>query len=216
MGESVARQLVATGAVKDFADIYELKQEDLLKLELFKDKKAQNLLGGILASRERPLSRLLFAFGIRHVGQKVAEVLAQEFGTLARLMQASRDEIASLHEIGDVIADSVTEFLRQPETHRLIDRLRSLGVRMTEPKRESSNALAGKTFVFTGELEGFTRAQGEARVKKLGANVSGSVSRKTSYVVVGRDPGLKQRAAQKLGVDILDEAAFKKIIGEER
>lgn len=214
MGESVVRQLVATGAVKDFADIYRLKQEDLLRLDLFKEKKAQNLLEGIRASRERPLSRLLFAFGIRHVGQKVAEVLAQEFMTLARLTQASREEIASLHEIGDVIAASVFEFLRHSQTHRLIDQLRSLGVRMTEPKRESSNTLAGKTFVFTGELESFTRGQCEARVKVLGGKVSGSVSPKTGYVVAGRDPGVKLRAAQKLGIEILDETAFKKIIGE--
>jgi DNA ligase (NAD+) len=214
MGESVVHQLAASGSLRDFADIYGLKQEDLLKLELFKEKKARNLLEGIRASRSRPLSRLLFAFGIRHVGQKVAEVLAEEFQTLERLTQATRDEIASLHEIGDVIAGSVFEFLRQPETRRLIDKLGSFGVRMTEPKRERAGTLAGETFVFTGEMEAFTRAEAEARVKALGGKVSGSVSKKTGFVVVGRDPGSKQRAAQRLGVATLNEAAFKKIIGE--
>ncbi|MEK7849974.1 MAG: NAD-dependent DNA ligase LigA [Candidatus Omnitrophota bacterium] len=216
MGESAVCQMAQKGLVGDFADIYVLKKEDFLKLELFKDKKAQNLLDGIEASKKRPLSRLLFAFGIRHVGEKAAEVLADKFKTIDSLMAASYDEISSIHEVGDVIARSVNDFFRQKETLRLIDKLKKAGVNTRQPKTEkTSSFISGKAFVFTGELGSFSRSQAEERVKRLGAHVGSAVSKKTDYCVVGRDPGSKFDKAKQLKVTIIDEAGFKKITGAE-
>jgi len=213
MGESVVHQIAEKGLVRDFADIYRLKNEDLLKLELFKEKKAQNLLDGIDASKSRPLSRLLFAFGIRHVGEKASEVLADKFKTIDSLLAASFDEISSIHEVGDVIARSVSDFFRQKETIRLIDKLKKAGVSMRQPKTEKiSSLISGKAFVFTGELSSFSRSQAEELVKRLGARVSSAISNKTDYCVAGRDPGSKFDKAKKLKVTILDEAGFKKIM----
>lgn len=215
MGEAVVRQLIAKGMVRDFADIYTLKKDDFLKLELFKDKKAQNLIAGIEAGKERPLSRLLFAFGIRHVGEKAAQVLAQRFSTIDNLKEAAVFEMSAIHEIGDVIARSVYDFFRQKDTIILIDKLKRLHVNTRQPKETTvSLALAGMSFVFTGELEGLSRGEAQARVKESGGIVSSSVSKKTTYVVVGKDPGSKYAKALKLKVPILNEKGFKKIIGE--
>lgn len=215
MGEAVARQLITKGMARDFADIYILKKDDFLKLELFKDKKAQNLIAGIGASKERPLSRLLFAFGIRHVGEKAAQVLAQRFSTVDNLKEATVFEMSAIHEIGDVIAQSVYDFFRQKDTVILIDKLKRFHVNTRQPKQATvSFALAGMSFVFTGELEGFSRIQAESRVKESGGVVSSSVSKKTAYVVVGEAPGSKYAKALKLKVPILNEEGFKKIIGE--
>ena len=218
MGEAVVLQLVGKKMVNDFADIYELKKEDLLKLELFKEKKARNLYDGIQASKKRPLSRLLYAFGIRHVGEKVAEVLAERFRTLDKLMSVSRQELENIHEIGDVIAASVHDFFRQKQTLKVIEKLKKSGINLEEPKQvraRVASRIAGKTFVFTGELEGFSRSDAERRVKELGAEASSSVSRKTDYCVVGKDPGSKFEKCKKLNVPAIDEAAFKKLIGEK-
>ncbi|MFH1692641.1 MAG: NAD-dependent DNA ligase LigA [Candidatus Omnitrophota bacterium] len=216
MGEAVIRQVIAKGMVRDCADIYFLKKDDFLGLELFKDKKAENLIAGIAESKKRPLSRLLFALGIRHVGEKAAQVLAERFGTIQNLREASILQLSAIHEIGEVIAESVYEFFRRKEASVLINKFIKAHVNMRQPKRKNiSNVLAGMTFVFTGELEGFSRQEAQARVKEAAGTVSSSVGKKTSYVVVGRDPGSKYEKARKLNVPIMDESSFKKLIGEK-
>jgi DNA ligase (NAD+) len=216
MGESVVLQLVKKGMVHDFADLYNLKKEDLLKLELFKEKKAQNLFNGIEASKKRPLSRLLFAFGIRHVGEKAAEVLAEKFGSLYCLKDASCQEMSAIYEIGDVIAGSVHNFFRQKEITHLIEKLEKRGVNLEQPKQKKiGSTLAGRIFVFTGELEGLSRNEAEQLVKAKGATVTSGVSKKTNYVVMGDNPGSKLDKARALNIPVLDEAGFKKMIGEK-
>jgi DNA ligase (NAD+) len=215
MGEAVVRQLIGKGMVEDFADLYFLKESDLLTIELFKEKKARNLVKGIEMSKTRSLSRLLFAFGIRHVGEKAAQVLAERFHAMDRLARAESREISAIHEIGEVIAASVYDFFRQKETKRWIEKLRKARVNMVEPKRTgTSSKLAGQVFVLTGELEGFSRHQASERLKLLGASVSSSVSKKTSCVVVGAHPGSKYELAKKFKIPVLDEKAFGELLGE--
>ena len=213
LGESVVEQLVRKGLVKNFADIYSLRKEDFLKLELFADKRAQNLLDAIGESKERPLSRLLFALGIRHVGEKAAETLAEEFGSLHGLMEAKEEELQRIPEVGPALAGSVREFFQQKEVKRLIDRLKQVGLNMKQERvAKGPQILAGKTFVFTGELKGYSREEAEELVKNLGGKASSSVSSKTSYVVVGESPGSKYGKAKTLGVPILSEEEFEKLI----
>lgn len=214
MGESVVHQLVEKKMVNRLSDIYGLEKDDFLKLEFFKNKKAQNLIDGIEASKSRPLGRLLFALGIRHVGEKAAEVLAHTYKTLNNLMEAGVDEISSIHEVGDVIAHSVVEFFKLKEMHRLIEQLKNAGVNIKQPKTEKKeSAISGKMFVFTGVLDSLTRFEVESRINGLGAKASDSVTRKTDYVVAGLHPGSKVEKARKLGVPILSEEDFKKLIG---
>ncbi len=213
MGEAVVRQLIEKKLVKDFADIYFLKKEDFLSLELFKDKKAENLIKGISESKRRPLSRLLFGLGIRHVGEKAAEVLAEHFRTIDFLAEAKREDLCSIYEIGDVIAGSVYDFFRSKQARALVEKFKKLGVNTEQPKKRiSSSFLAGKTFVFTGELETLSRIQAESMVKDLGATVASSVSKKTDYCVVGKNPGSKFLDAKKFNTATLDEKQFKKMI----
>jgi DNA ligase (NAD+) len=213
LGESVVEQLVRKEMVKDFADIYSLKKEDFLKLELFADKRAQNLLDAIEESKNRPLSRLLFALGIRHVGEKAAETLAEEFGSIDRLMEAKEEELERIPEVGPALAGSVREFFQQKEIKELINRLKKAGLNMVEERVERGpQILAGKTFVFTGELKSYSRTEAEEWVKNLGGKASSSVSRKTSYVVVGESPGSKYEEAKRLGIPILSEEGFEKLI----
>ncbi len=214
MGEAAVGQLINNRMLKDFADIYFLKKEDLLKLELYKDKKAQNLLDAIERSRKQPLSRLLYALGIRHVGEKAAFVLAQRFGAMDKVMSARREEFDAIHEIGSVMAESIEDFFKQEGTKKLVAKLKKAGVNMSEPKGKaaSSQLLAGKTFVFTGELAGFSRQEAERRVRELGGNAGSSVSSQTDFVVAGENPGSKYDKAKKLGVKIIDEKKFKKML----
>ena len=215
MGERVVSQLVKNRMVRDFTDIYYLKKNDFLKLDLFKEKKAQNLIDGIEVSKKRPLSRLLFAFGVRHVGEKAAEVLAEKFISLYRLEEASCQDLSALHEIGDVIAESVYNFFRQKEMNHLIEKLKKAGVNLEQPKQKGiGQALASQLFVFTGELTGLSRSEAEQLVKSKGGGVTSSVTKKTNYVIAGSHPGSKLRKAEQLNIPVLDEAAFKKMIGE--
>jgi len=213
LGESVVEQLVRNRLVKDFADIYSLRKEDFLKLELFAEKRAQNLLDAIEKSKERTLARLLFALGIRHVGEKAAETLAEEFSTLEALMEAKEEELERISEVGPALAGSVREFFQQKEIKGLIDRLRKAGLNMEQERvAKGPQILAGKTFVFTGELKRYSRTEAEELVKNLGGEASSSVSKKTSYVVVGESPGSKYKKAKALGVPILPEEEFEKLI----
>jgi DNA ligase (NAD+) len=212
-GVSSVEQLADRGLVKGFPDIYRLKKEDLLGLELFKDKKADNLLIQIGKSKEQPLSRLIYALGIRHVGEKNARALAQHFRTMDAFMAAGSEELSRIGDIGPVIAGEAAEFFKSESTQAMVRELGALGLRMDEPERTSGGALAGKTFVFTGELKTLTRDQAQAKVRELGGKETSSVSAKTSYVVVGADPGSKYGKAKKLGVPVLTEEEFLKLVG---
>ncbi len=212
-GESVVEQVVRNGLVKDFAGIYSLRKEDFLKLELFAEKRAQNLLDAIEKSKERPLARPLFALGIRHVGEKAAETLAEEFGSLDGLMEATEEELERIPEVGPALAASVREFFKQKEIRILIDKLKKAGLKLEQEKvKKGPQVLAGKTFVFTGELKGYSRSEAEELVKDLGGKASSLVSKQTSYVVVGESPGSKYGKAKALGVPIISEEQFEKLI----
>jgi DNA ligase (NAD+) len=182
------------------------------------EKSAENVIAAIEASKRRPLGALIYALGIRHVGSRVAEILAAKFGTLDDLAEADEDALTGIHEVGPIVAASIHAFFRQSHAKDILRKLRKAGVNMKRTKEEApvSNALAGKTFVFTGELEEFTRTGAEALVRKLGGNASGSVSKLTSYVVAGPGAGDKLAKAKKLGIPVLDEAAFTKLIGASR
>ncbi|HAH06355.1 MAG TPA: DNA ligase (NAD(+)) LigA [Elusimicrobia bacterium] len=215
LGEAVVDQLVDRKLVKDAAGLFSLRKEDLLGLELFKEKKAENLLAELSKAKERPLSRLLFSIGIRQVGEKTARDLAARFKTMAALRKASVEELTAVPDVGPVVAQAVAAFFAQPAASALLDALAAAGLDMSEPEAPAgaSAPLAGKTFVFTGELDAMPRAEAEEKVRLLGGSASSSVSKKTSFVVVGRDPGSKAEKARKLGVSVLDEAAFLALIG---
>ncbi len=213
MGEAVVEQLVRKGMVKDFADVYFLKKDGLLKLELFKDKKAQNLLNAIEKSKKQPLSRLLYGLGIRHVGEKAAYVLAQKFASLDNLIKAKKEELDDIYEVGSVMAESIVDFFSQEGTKELLKKLKEAGLNMEEriaPARKS--ALTGKTLVFTGELKDYSRSEAERLVRQYGGNASSSVSKNTDLVVAGENPGSKYDTAKKLGVKIINEDEFTEMI----
>lgn len=214
LGARRVDELLSAGLVRDVADLYRLTVAELGALPRMAEKSAQNLVAAIQRSRERPLSRLLYALGIRYVGERAAATLARHFGHIDRIRRASRDELAAVPDVGPVIAGSVASFFAQPETDRLIERLKEAGLRMDEPAAApAAGLLAGKTFVLTGTLS-IPRSQAEARIRALGGRVTGSVSRATDYLVVGSEPGSKLARARELGVAILDEAAFRALLGE--
>ncbi len=213
LGEAVVYQLVDRDMVKDFADLYHLEVESLASLERLAKKSATNLYEAIQGSKRRGLSRLLFALGIRYVGENVASLLAQHYGSMDKLVGATEEDIAGIYGIGPRIAATAAEFFAQKENQRVIERLQAVGVRMTEVTAPGvKKILAGKTFVLTGALPAMSRDEAKATITRLGGRVTSSVSKKTNYVVVGTDPGSKYDDARRLGIPILDEAAFKKLI----
>lgn len=213
LGEAVAGQLIEAKMVKDFADIYYLKKESLLGLELFKDKKADNLLQAIQKSKGQSLSRLIYGLGIRHVGEKAAFVLAQRFKNIDNLMRARKEDFDAIYEIGRVMAESIVEFFNEDHTKRLINKLKDSGLNMEEKViTVKKSALTGKQIVFTGELENFSRTQAEKLVREHGGNASSSVSINTDFVVTGGNPGSKYDKARKLGVKIITEKEFQEMI----
>ena len=212
LGEAVVDQLVDSGRVADVAALYDLKKDDLLRLELFADKKAENLLAQIQATRERPLERLIFGLGIRHVGEKTAESLAGLYD-LEGLAAATQEEITRIPEVGPVVAASVHGFFGSSQTKKLLARLKAAGLNFKRSERKAaSGKFAGQTFVFTGELASMTREAAEEKVKDSGGKASGSISAKTSFVVAGADPGSKLRKATELGVKVLSEKEFLELI----
>lgn len=214
LGEAVVEQLVEKKMVQDFADLYHLRTDALAALERFAEKSAGNLARQIEASKRKPLSRLVYALGIRHVGTAAAQLLAQRFGTMGALGGASREEVESVGGIGGVISESVGDFFRDKRNRAVLERLRRSGVRMDEPKKTGvSGALAGQSFVFTGTLAGFSREEASRLVEERGAKVSSAVSRKTAAVVCGEEPGSKLDEAKKLGVRVMNEKEFKELIG---
>ncbi len=215
LGDVVMDQLLENKYVADFADIYALTFLHLLNLENFKDKKAQNLLDSIEASKQKPLSKLLFALGIAFVGEKTAEILADRFRTLDALKDASLEDLQSVREVGEKVSLSIYDFFRNLRALEQIERLRAAGLNFTQPKKElSGNVLDGKTLVFTGELKTMTRTEAELLAKEYGGKASGSVSKKTSYVVAGEAAGSKLKKANELGVPVLTEEEFLKLIGK--
>jgi DNA ligase (NAD+) len=216
LGDVLVDQLVDRGHLKTFADIFRLKREDLLELERMGDKSAQNVIDAINASRDRGLDRLIAGLGIRHVGNSVAYVLASHFGSLDAIGKASEEELSAVHEIGEVIADSVHDFFHNAAGKAAISALKDVGIdpKMdVAPKSAESQLLAGKTIVVTGTLKTLKRNEIEETITKLGGKASGSVSKKTSYVVAGEEAGSKLEKAKELGVEIIDEKEFLKRIG---
>ena len=214
LGPAVVEALVGAGMVKTPADLYHLDVQAVAALERLGKKSAENLLAAIEASKDNDLSRLLFAFGIRQVGQKAAKVLSARFGSLDALAAATEEELTAVPDIGGITARSLTEWLHSPQSEHLIAALREAGVNMLSREEPVGDALAGKTFVLTGTLEGFTRDEAGARIEALGGKVSGSVSKKTSYVVAGEAAGSKLKKAQDLGVTVLTEAEFVRLLEE--
>ncbi|MDX6769196.1 MAG: NAD-dependent DNA ligase LigA [Elusimicrobiota bacterium] len=212
LGESAVDQLVGRGLVKDVAGLYALKKEDLLGLELFADLKADNLLKQLEASKSKTLDRVIYALGIRHVGEKTAEVLAERFD-IDSLLEASVDGFQRVPDVGPIVAASLHSFFSSADGRGLIERLRSHGVRMTPPERRAASTWehAGKTFVFTGELS-VPREEAEELVKAAGGKTSGSVSAKTGFVVAGEAAGSKLKKAKELGVTVLTEAQFRELL----
>lgn len=211
LGTRLVEQLVDNGLVSDVSEIYGLTLRQLAALDRMAEKSARNLLESIARSRERELERVIFALGIRYVGERTAQQLAAQFRTIDATMAASQSDLEAVEEVGPRIAESVFHFFREPNNQAAIARLRAAGVQFT-PKTEAvaatSSALSGKRFVFTGGLTQMTRDQAKARVEALGGQVVGSVSKKTDYVVVGSDAGSKRQKAEALGLTILDESAF--------
>jgi DNA ligase (NAD+) len=188
-----------------------LKKEDLLKLDLFADKRADNLRAQIADSRNRPLERLVFGLGIRQVGEKTAETLAQLYD-LDGLADASQEDLTKISEVGPIVAASIHGFFHSPETRKLLARLKAAGLNFKRSEKKVTSAkFAGQTFVFTGELKTMTRDEAEEKVKALGGKASGSVSAKTAYVVAGADAGSKLRKATGLGVKVISEEEFLKL-----
>jgi DNA ligase (NAD+) len=212
LGEAAVEELLSKKIVADMADLYRLRKEQLLSLEGFKDKKAENLLKGIADSRARSLSRFLHGLGIRDVGEKGAQLLAEQFGSLEKLMNASEEDLLAIHEVGPVMAESVAGFFRQRTVRRLIDKFRQMGIDPKESPR-AAGPFAGKTIVFTGTLTRFSRPEAERMVRELGGNASSSVSGHTAFVVAGADAGTKLKKAQSLGIDVISEDDFLKRAG---
>jgi DNA ligase (NAD+) len=228
IGDVLMDQLVERGLVKSFADLYKLKPEDIASIssEVEQDGKtvtrtvgekiARKVCNNLEKSRDRGLDRLLAGLGINHVGNRVAHVLASHFGSLDALASATKEQLSSVHEIGDVIAESVYDFFHNPAGCAAVEELKKAGL---DPKMEKPKApagalpLAGQTVVVTGTLEKFERAEIEELITKLGGKPSGSVSRKTSFVVAGEAAGSKLAKAQELGVPVLDEKAFMEKMG---
>ena len=213
-GDAVVEQLVDSGRVRSLTDVFSLKKEDLLKLELFAEKRAENLLKAVAAAKGRPLSRLLYALGIPQVGEKTARDLAAAFRRMDRVAAATREDLLAVPDVGPVVADSIAAFFEQEAVRELVSGLEAAGLSLEEPEAAlaQDSRLAGKTFVFTGELESMTRPEAEEKVRLLGAKASGSVSKKTSFVVVGAEAGSKAEKARKLGVATLTEAEFLELL----
>jgi DNA ligase (NAD+) len=213
MGEAVINQMVSLKLLKSLADIYKLKLDDLLKLELFKEKKANNLLSSIEKSKGQSLERLIFALGIRHVGQKAAYTLAQEFGDMDKLMQAKLEDLDSIPEIGEVMAGAILNYFNLSQTRKLIRDLKEAGVNMRKQSGSFKiNKLTGKAVVFTGQMAEFSRTEAEELVRQSKGKVSSSVSSKTDILVAGENMGTKFSKARQLGVKIISEEEFKEML----
>jgi DNA ligase (NAD+) len=213
LGDSLVAQLVGQGMVRDFADLYHLEKDPLAALDRMADKSARNLLEQIQRSRQRELRHLLFGLGIRHVGERAAQILARQFRSLDALAAASVEEMEAVHEIGPIVAQSVHDWFRDPANRRLVERLEEAGLRTAEEGAAPvSPVLQGQQFVLTGALDSMTREEARAAIEERGGRVTSSVSKKTSAVIVGRDPGSKADKAKELGIRIVDEEGLQALL----
>lgn len=208
LGPAVIGALLEADLIRDAADLYTLKREDVAALDRLGEKSADNLLSAIEESKTRGLERLLCAFGIRQVGEVAAAALAQKFGSLTALSEATYEDLCAVPDVGDVTASGIVEFFSSDENRELIGRLAEAGVSMTAEKKQTGDSLAGLTFVLTGTLPNMTRDEASALIVAAGGRVSGSVSKKTSYVVAGSEAGSKLTKAEALGVPVIDEEAL--------
>ncbi len=219
IGESLSTTLLKEGLVKNVADLYDLKdkKEQLVELERMAEKSVSNILNAIENSKQRPLSRVIFALGILHIGEEMAELLAKHLGSMDRLADASREELLSIPTVGPKIADSIVAFFRQEENRRIIQRLKDAGVKLEEKKAKPEELpLAGQEFVITGRMEAFSRQEAEARIKALGGTAKDSVTKKTTYLVVGAEPGgTKFSRAQELGTKLLTEEELTRLLEQK-
>ena len=214
LGDALVDLLLAERLVKNIPDIYSLKYDDLVKLERMGPKSSQNLLDEIEKSKQRDLDRLIYALGIRHVGERTAQALATHFKNLDKLAKATLEELTQVEDIGPTVAESIAFFFKQPENVKLINKLKEIGLNLSykEPRRAGGLPLSGQTFVLTGTLSSLTRDEAKEIIEKRGGTVSSSVSGKTTYLVVGESPGSKLDKAQKLGIQILNEKEFLKMV----
>ena len=212
MGESLVSQLIERGLVKNVADIYDLTKDKLLKLERFADKSAQNIIDEIEDSKKLPLERVIYGLGIRMVGERTAQFLAEQFASMDALAHASVEELQGVNEVGPKIAESIVEFFSIKANQELVKRLRDAGLTMRGEKKQRGEKLEGKTFVLTGTLLRYTRDEAKKLIEDAGGKVTGSVSKKTDYVVAGADAGSKLDKARELGIAVIDEEAMQKLL----
>jgi DNA ligase (NAD+) len=213
MGDALVAQLTERGLVKNVADIYKLTKENLLSLERMGEKSAQNILDEIAGSKKLPLERVIYGLGIRFVGERTAQFLAEHFGSMEALEQATVEELQNVDEVGPRIAESIAEFFSIPANRKLVDRLREAKLTLSGEKKQRGTRLAGKTFVLTGTLPRFTRDEAKKMIEDAGGKVTGSVSKKTDYVVAGSDAGSKLDKARELGVAVIDEKQMEELAG---
>jgi len=213
LGDAMVSQLLAAGYVKGIADLYHLKKEQLLALERVAEKSAQALLDEIERSKKVPLARVLLGLGIRFVGERTAQLLAAHFGSMDALMTASAEELEAVNEVGPRVAQAISEFFAEPKNRALVERLREAGLTFTAEKRVTTSTLEGLTFVLTGTLPNLTRETAKEKIESAGGKVSGSVSKKTSYVVAGEEAGSKLDKANSLGVAVIDESGLLALLG---
>jgi DNA ligase (NAD+) len=215
LGYERVRQLLDEKLIENVADLYDISADQLIELERFATQSAEQLVAAITASKERPLSSLLFGLGIRHVGKTVAVLLARRFGTMKALMKAAEDGIGGIQGIGPTIAEAVTGFFAEPRNRELIERLEKAGLTLKEPKAAAGGGrLEGQTFVITGTLPTLSRAEATSLIEEAGGRVAGSISKKTTALVAGDDAGSKLEKARALGVEIIDEEKLRARVRE--
>ena len=213
LGTKLVDQLVEKNLLSSFADIFKLEQEALSELERMGAKSAANLINAIEQSKSVTFARLIFALGIRHVGEHVAALLADHFDDLDALMTCPGEDLESIEGIGPIVAESIANFFKQESNRRIIKQLLDSGVKTETATRRQTGKLKGQVFVLTGTLQNFTRSRAQALIEAVGGKVSGSVSSRTDYVVAGDSPGSKLTKAKEMGITIIDEVAFKKLFG---
>src|SRR5437660_16507 len=213
MGDALVNQLTERGLVKNIADIYKLTKDDLLSLERMGDKSAQNILDEIEGSKQLPLERAIYGLGIRFVGERTAQFLAEHYGSMEALEKTCVEELQNVNEVGPRIAESIVEFFSIPANRKLVERLGEAGLTFKGKKKERGTKLAGKTFVLTGTLAKYTRDEAKKMIEDAGGKVTGSVSKRTDYVVAGADAGSKLDKAKELGVAVIDEMGMEKLVG---
>jgi DNA ligase (NAD+) len=214
LGDALVDQLLAKGLVHDIADLYSLTEKYLLQLERMGKKSADNVLREIEASKKLPLERVIFGLGIRMVGERTAEFLAEHFGGMQKLMEASEEELLEVNEVGPRIATSIREFFAEEKNRQLLHRLSEAGLTFTGEAKVRGTQLAGMTFVLTGTLPTYSRDDAKKMIEDAGGKVSGSVSKKTSYVVAGEDAGSKLDKANSFGVKVISEAELMELLGK--